>query len=183
MTQTEKSEAAIEALLIDNAVGAISPQDLRDAFASGMGYAGMILSIAGAPASMIGVGTSYSLVDVCSLVTSQSIDVNLLGSTATLSPTYSLTPGATGIYHVEFWASFSTSANNHLVTFAPHVNGSIGLVEVDRWIGTNTDTGVVSMGAIIPYTVADVIDMRVKVDSGSIDLTFLAAGFNFFRVG
>ena len=183
MSQTERDQPAIRILLADNAAEAISPLDLRDALASQMGYGGMILSIAGAPAVMSTVGTGYSLVDVFNLVTSKSVDVNTDGTDITLSPTYAITIGATGIYRVDFFASFSSSQNNKLITFAPHVGGSIGLVEVDRWISTGTDTGSISMGGIIPYTAAAVIDMRVKIDVGTTNLTFLAAGLSVFRVG
>lgn len=183
MTQTERSSVAIRALLADNASGAISPQDLRDAFASMMGYGGMILTIAGKPATMTAVGPTPMLVDVFDLVTVQSSDVNLNGVVASLSPTYDFVIGATGIYRVEFFASFSTSANNHLVTFTPFVNGSMANLETDRWIGTQTDTGVSAMFEPTEYTAGDKIDMRVHEDAGSINLTFLAAGFNIYRVG
>ena len=183
MAQTERDQVSVRSLLANNADGDISPTDLRDALASAMGYGGMILTIAGKPATISDVSTTPVLVDVFNLVSAQSSAVNTGGTAAELSPTYSLTVGPTGIYHIEFWASFSTSANNHLVAFTPFINDSIGIVAVDRWIGTNTDTGVVSFQGIIPYAAGDVIDMRVAVDSGTIDLTFLAAGFNIFRVG
>jgi hypothetical protein len=54
---------------------------------------------------------------------------------------------------------------------------------VDRWIGTGTDTGVVAFDGLITYTEGQYIDMRVKIDNGTANLTFLAAGFSAFRVG
>lgn len=182
MAQTERDQVAVRALLADQVTQEISPQDLRDALASAMGYAGMVLSATGAPATMLGVGTGYSLVDVFDTVTAQSSDVNSGGSDADLGPNYRLTLNTTGIYRIEFWGSFSSSLGNKLVTFRPHVNGSPGIVEVDRDVAAN-DTGSVSFAGIIPYTAGDFIDMRVKIDSGTADLTLLAAGLNACRVG
>lgn len=183
MSQTEREQTEVRTLLADNETGLISPQDLRDALASHMGYAGLILTVAGAPAVMSSVSTTYALLDIFNLISAESVTVNTNGTNAVLSPTYSLTVGSTGIYRICFWASFSTVANNRLVTFRPHVNGSPGIVEVDRFLSTGSDTGVVSFEGIIPYTANDVIDMRVKLDTGTSDMSFLAAGFNIHRVG
>jgi hypothetical protein len=182
MAQTERSQSAIEALLADNTGRNISPQDARDAFASHQGYGGIVLSVGGAPASILGVGTGYSLVDIFDVISAQSIDANLLGVQATLSSTYALQVGSAGIYRICFWASFSSSTPNKLVTFRPHINGSPGIVEVDRFV-SSSDTGVASFEGIIPYAASDSIDMRVKVDTGTADLTFLAAALNIHRVG
>lgn len=182
MAQTEREFSIIESLLGNNTTGDISPQDLRDAFASMMGYAGIVLSVSGAPKTIVGVGTSYSLVDIFDTITAQSSTVNSGGSTATLSPDYCLTMPTAGIYRVDFWASFSSGSGNELVTFRPHVNGNPGIVEVDRDVSAN-DTGSVSFSGIIPYSAGDVIDVRVKIDSGTDTLTFLSAGLSTFRVG
>lgn len=183
MSQTERSWADVQALITDNTVAAISPQDVRDAFASTQGFASMLLSVPGAPQTVFGVGTGYSLLDIFDVISGQSSAVNSNGSTAVLSPDYRITWGSTGFYFVSFFASFSSSDNNHLITFRPHVNGAPGLVEVDRFVGTGSDVGVVAFNGVIPYTAGDYVDMRVKIDSGTSDLEFLAAGFCGFRVG
>lgn len=184
MAQTERSNTDIIALLADNAAGAISPQDLRDAIASFMGYASMVLSVGGAPQVMNAVGTTPVLVDVFDVALTQSADVNVGGTAVTLSPDYRLTVNSTGVYSVHFFASFSSSANNKLVTFTPHVNGvASSLLEVDRFIATGSDTGVVAMQSIVPYTAGQYGDIRVNVDSGTANLTFLAAGMSIHRVG
>jgi hypothetical protein len=182
MSQTERDFATINSLLGNNTTGEISPQDIRDAFASLQGYGCMILS-AGGSGSITGVGTSYSLVDIYDTISAKSIDVNSAGVNAELAPNFQITINATGFYRVAFYASFSSTANNKLITFREFKNGSPGIVEVDRWIGTGSDTGVVSFEDIESESVGDVIDMRVKIDSGTTDLTFLAAAMTVHRVG
>jgi len=184
MTQTEREWSTLEALLADNTSGQVSPQDIRDAFASAHGYGSLLLSASGAPAIVSTVTNSaFKLVDIYDSVTTQSSDVNVAGTSGTLSSTYSLTIGTTGIYYVSFFCSFSSSQNNDLVTFAPHVDGSPGLVEVARYVSTGGDTGSVAMMAVVPYTVGNVVDMRVKVGGTTANLTFLGAGLSTFRVG
>jgi len=183
MAQTERDQPAIRTLLADNAEEAISPLDLRDALASQMGYGGMLLTIAGAPQVMSGVDTNYSLVDVFNAIPAKSVDVNTAGTDVTLSPDYALTIGSTGFYYVTFFASFSSSQNNKLATFAPHINDGIGLVEVNRFVSTGADVGSLSMSSVVPYTATDVVDMRVKINAGTTNLTFLAAGISVFRIG
>lgn len=170
-------------LLPDNVDGLVSPQDLRDAIASVMGYAGLLLTVAGAPDNIVSVGTSPKLIDIFDQITAQSIDVNLSGSSAALSPDFDITFGADGIYQLQFFASFSLSANNRLVKFTPHIDGSPGSVEVDRFVSTGADTGVVAMTAILPVTAGQSLDMRVNIDTGTTTITFLAAALNMFRVG
>lgn len=183
MSQTERSASAFLALLANNSEGNISPTDVRDAFASMMGYACIHLTVAGAPAVINSVGDTYELVDVFNEIRAQSIDVNLLGTAAELSPSYAITPASDGLYYISFYASFSSSANNRLVTFRPHVDGVPGAIEVDRWISSAGDTGVVAFSSCLSLAAGEACDVRVKIDAGSTNLTFLASGCSFFRVG
>ena len=183
MAQTERDQATVRTLLADNVAGDISPVDLRDALASLMGYGSMVLTTSGQPATLNSVSTTPVLIDVYDSITAQSIDVNNSGITATLAPDYAFTIGSTGVYKVTFWTSFSSSGNNELVTFYPFVDDIQGLVESDRWISTVGDTGSTGFSYIASHTAGGVIDIRVKLDSGTSNLTFLGAGFNIFRVG
>lgn len=183
MTQTERTLAAVQALLADNASQDISPQDLRDAIASAAGgYASLLLTITGAPATLVGVAQTPVLIAEYDLRASQSIDANIDGHSADLV-TGAITVGETGIYFHSFFASFSLSINNRTIHFQPHTNNAVGLLEVDRFIGSAGDVGVIAMHAVVPYAKGDVVDMRVLIDSGTGDVTFEAIGFCMFRVG
>jgi len=182
MSQTERDQVIIRQRLADNSVAAISPEDVRDAIASLMGYGCVILSADGAPVTMSSVGTGFELVTVFDLVHAQSIDVNLAGVEAALSPTYDLTIGATGIYKTTFWASFASDGTPTAITFRPHINNSPGTVEVVRSVSSNS-IGVVSFEEISLLTVGDLLDMRVKIDTGTADLDFYAAGCLIHRIG
>lgn len=183
MPQTERQADAFFSLLANNTEGNISPQDLRDAFASMMGYGGMQLNIAAAPVTMNEVGDTYVLMDVFSEITGRSIDVNLFGTDVELAPDYKVIFNTVGLYFVSFHASFTSSANNKLITFRPHINGVPGNTEVDRFAATGMDAGSAGLSTILLADALDECDIRVKIDSGSSDLTFLSASCSVFRVG
>lgn len=181
--QTERTLAAVQALLADNASEDISPQDVRDAIASvAGGYASLILTISGAPVTMIGVAQTPVVIAEYDLLASQSIDANIDGHSADLV-TGSITVGEAGIYFQSFFASFSLSTNNKIIHFQPHTNNAVGLLEVDRFVGSAGDVGVIAMHTVVPYAKGDVVDMRVLIDSGTADLTLEAMAFCMFRVG
>lgn len=183
MAQTERITSDINALLADNTTGAISPQDLRDAIASAFGgYGSLLLTIAGAGAIKSAVGQTPLAITEYNAAGPQSVSVNTTG-TAVDAGAGTITIGQTGFYYVSFFSSFSLSQNNRVIHFQPHINDVVGLVEVDRFVGTGTDIGVVAMGAVVPYTAADVVDVRVFIDTGTADITFEALGFSAFRVG
>lgn len=183
MSQTERDQVIVRSLLQDNVSGDISPADIRDAIASLMGYACLLLTPTGAPAVMNGVDTSFQLVDIFDTISAQSSDVNLLGSNADLGPDFRLVANADGFYKIDFFASFSLSENNRLVTFRPHINDAVTLTEVDQFVGTGSDTQVVSFSAIADLDPADEIDMRVLLNTGTANMTFLAAALMMHRVG
>ena len=182
MAQTERTYASIETLLADNVIGAINPQDLRDAIASLTGYGGLLLSTSGAGATMNTVGTTPVLIDVFDTITAQSASVNTAGIAAQLSATYSLTIGATGIYMVSFWASLSSSAIPRTLTFQLFRGGVVDIINLERYVSAS-DTGAVAFSQACSLTAADVLDMRVFGNTGTTNLTFRGAGFSVNRAG
>ncbi len=145
-------------------------------------YGGMVLSISGAPATMNGVDTTYDLINVFDTISASTSDDIAGGIGVELSPNYRLTVNEAGDYRIEFWASFSSSAGGALVTFAPHIGGTIGTIEADRDVAA-LDTGSASLSGIFTYAKGDTIDVRVKVDTGTSNLSFLGAGLSIHRVG
>ena len=183
MPQTERTTAAIQSLLANNTTGDISPQDLRDVVATVFGgYASMLLTVSGAPVTKTGIAQTPLIITEYDLVGSQSVDANVGGSAAS-AVTGKITIGQTGFYWVSFFASFFASANNILVHFHPFIDNAIGLVKVDRFLGTGADVGVVSMGAVVPYSEGAEVDIRIFVDTGTVNITFEAMVFSVFRVG
>lgn len=179
---TERTTAEINALLADNTGGDISPQDIRDAFATSHGgYAGLILSIAGAPATLP-VSTSPAVITQYNIRSAQSVDTNTGGCSADPA-TGIITVGQTGIYKVGFFCSSSIDANNRLGRFTPHINGSVGLVDVERAFSNANDIGSISFHGIIPYTAGDQIDIRVALDTGTATMSFVSLGFHLHRIG
>lgn len=183
MSQTERDTAALQTLLADNVARDLSAQDIRDAIASALGgYAGLALTIPSSPITKVGVAQTPLIITEYDAVTVQSADANVDGSVANATTGVVTTP-ADGIYQCSFYASFTSSVNNHLVHFQHFKNGSLGLIESQRFIRTGSDVGAVSMFNPFLFTAGDEHDVRIFVDAGSADITFQALGFNFFRVG
>lgn len=183
MPQTERTTAQIQSLLANNTTGDISPQDLRDAIATVLGgYASILLTVSGAPATKTGVAQTPLVITEYDLIGSQSVDANVGGASASAA-TGEITIGQTGLYWVSFFASFFASANNVLVHFHPFIDNAVGLVKVDRFLSTGADVGVVSMGAVVPYSEGAEVDIRIFVGAGTTDITFEAMVFSVHRVG
>jgi hypothetical protein len=183
MAETERTLSDLQSILATNTSGDISPTDVRDLLASSLGgYASMILSIAGSPSAAMGLTTTDQVVTEYNLVTAQSVD-NFTGGCSASAVTGEITIGVTGLYHVAFWSSCRVDDNNKVVHFTPYINGSIGLVEVDRKFGTGGDVGSIAMSAIVPYTGGVTVDVRARVESGTTNITYEALGFYVKRVG
>lgn len=183
MSQTEKDIAAIQALLADNTGRGISPQDLRDAIASALGgYAGLLLSIGGAPVVKSAVSATPLIVSEYDTVTAQSADENIDGSSAS-EVTGVVTIGATGIYKIDFFVTFKSSVNNQEVAFEHFQNGSLANHEIRRFIGTGSEIGAASFSGVVSYAAGDTHDVRVSVDAGPADITFQSVGLSLHRVG
>lgn len=183
MAQTERDLATIQTSLADNVSGAITPEDVRDAVASvGGGYAGLLLTSAGAPQVLAGVAQTPLAITQYDVRSAQSADVNDDGSAADAG-TGIITVNAAGLYHVDFFTSFSLNANNRTVTFRSFLNGSPGLIELERFVSTGADVGEMAASGIVPLAAGDEIEIRVSQSSGSADVSFIALGFNLFRVG
>jgi len=183
MAQTERDNVVNRTNLADNTSGDISETDVRDALASAMGYGSMVLTTSGAPAVLSSVGTTLLLINVFDQIQSKSIDVNLLGTDVVLSPDWKITFNSNGFYQVNFYCSFSSDQNNRLYTFSAVKNNSQIQPEIDQFLSTGIDTQVVSGMGIDAFVAGDFIDVRVKINTGTANLTFLAAGFSAHRVG
>lgn len=183
MAQTERDNAVNRTNLADNTAGDISETDMRDALASAMGYGSMVLTTSGAPAVLNGVGTTLVLINIFDLISAKSIDVNVNGTDVVLSPDWKITFNSNGFYMVNFYCSFTSDQNNRLYTFSAVKNNSQIQPEIDQFLATGSDTQVVAGMGIDAFVAGDFIDVRVKINTGTANLTFLAAGFSAHRVG
>jgi len=106
-----------------------------------------------------------------------------LGSNADLAPDFRLVANSEGIYRADFFCSLSSSQNNRLLTFRPHINDAPVLTDVDQFMSNGSDIQVISFTAMGSFDPGDELDMRVLVDTGTTDLTFTAAALLMHRVG
>ena len=180
MADTARTTADLLGLLADNTTGDISPQDLRDVIVSQMDHGAIFLSLAAAPVTLSGVGTTPTKVTVANVAVDASAVVT--GGIAADAANDNLTIGVAGTYHVGFAASFSLASANKTVTMTPFINGATGLVAADRFV-SNNDVGAMSLNGIIPYAAGAEVDVRVNVDSGTSDISFEAFTWWIKRIG
>jgi len=183
MAEQERTIANLAALLADNVTGDISPQEVRDLMASAMGgYAGLLQTVAGGPDTIVGVGATPVLIDVFDVVSSQSIDVNLVGAQASLANSQ-LTVGVDGFYLLSFFASFNLGSNNKTAKFIAFLNAVATDLEFDVFVSNGSDIGAVALSHVFALTAADLIDFRVAIETPSADVIFTSCGLSMHRVG
>lgn len=181
MADTARSTSDLLALLADNTTGDISPQDVRDVLASFVDYASLELSAVGGPVVMSAVGTTPTVVNVADTATDAS-GIVTGGLTASLA-TEKLTVGTTGVYLWGFDASFTLATANKLVTLTPFVDGAAGSVTVDKQVTNTGDTVAVSFTGIITRAAAEELDVRISVDTGTSDISFVGWSLWTIRIG
>ncbi len=182
MTQTELTTADMNTALQDNVANDISPSDLRNAMATALGgYAGLFQAVG--PTTMFLVPATPTVISVWDNLSPKSLDVNAAGSTASLA-TEEITIGEAGVYHVDFFASFTTGNNNKTVQFQPFVNAVGTSFKVLQRLSTGSDIQSTPFTGIFAFAKDDTIDMRVAVVvGGPDDVLFQNASFSIFRVG
>lgn len=181
MSQTERTWAAITALLANNSAGAISATDLRDALASMQGYAELEQN-AGLSA-IVFADTNYTKFTGFNAAPLQSSDVNTNGLIASHAND-NITVQAAGIYAVDFWASVTGDTNGRLLTVAMHVDA----VETEPKAEVTTDNQtarLIGFHYLRSFTAGEVLDVRFKIDSavGSPQETITRACLTMARVG
>ena len=183
MPEQERTIANLAALLADNTTGDIDESDIRDLMASAMGgYAGLLQSVAGGSDTLVAVGATPVLITVYDLVSSQSIDVNLVGASASLLNSQ-LAVGVDGFYLVSFFASFTLGSNNKKVRFIAFLNGLATDLEFDTFVSNGSDIGAVAFSHVFQLSAADLVDFRVAITSGTADVVFSTCGLSLHRVG
>lgn len=162
MAETERTYAAIIALLADNTSGDISPEDVRDAIASCMGgYGGLKTDSAQAMTAVIGTSpikmTTWNDdlpsegINVISDNANNDIDVTLAGD-----------------YEVHFWCSTSSATSGVSYAFQLYVDG----VAVDELRTTESASSSdldspPAFSGIITLSGGETLDVRVFCSSGS----------------
>lgn len=182
MADTARTTAALLALLADNSTGDISAQDLRDMLATLLDHGEQSLTIAGSTVTMSAVGTTPTLVNVAN-ATADATSVVTGGLASVLGSTFAITPGVTGTYMLGFSASIQLGSANKLVTFTPFLNGSTGVVNASKQVPNLAETVAISYNEILTLTADQPVDMRVNVDAGTSDITFIGWSFWIRRVG
>jgi hypothetical protein len=102
--------------------------------------------------------------------------------TADIVTDNSLTITYAGDYLLSFFCSVESSAAGSVLTVQEYVDGVAGNLLMDRKLPA-TDVGVLAMSGVQTYADGDEIDVRVSLDTGTVNLTFWGAGLTLQRVG
>lgn len=167
MADTKRSKASILSLLADNASGAISAQDLRDAVVS--------LSL--------DYGEIYVTAPVVTTISDTTSFFEAAGTYALGSPAMDWDMDVNGRLRyigvpdrvADIQGSFSVTAatNNQVLHFALAKNGvAITAGEVKRKIGTGSDVGSGFVHGLTTVSTNDYLTLTVQNESSTANVTF-----------
>lgn len=170
MADTRRSLSETLALLADNATGAISAQDLRDAVVTLTPDHGEI-SITSASATTISDTTSYFPVAGTYTLASGADDWDM-DSNGQLR----YIGAAPREVHVWATASFTAASNNQVLYVGISKNGTdITAADVHTKIGTGTDVQAVALTATIEVVTNDYVALDVRNTTSTANVTFETA--------
>ena len=163
MAETQRTSSEIYTLLANNTTGAISPTDLRDAFATWRPGHGQIY-VAAAAAAAISFSDSTSYVEVTGPAWTLSSGAHLFdesGGNGRLTYT-----GADVSVHVAASISMTASNNNQITHWRIGKTGTDDAAsEIQRKIGTAADGGSTAMHLITTLSTNDYLSLFVRNES------------------
>ncbi len=170
MADTQRSVAAIEALLADNTSGNISPQDLRDGFASWRNGHGQIF-VAAADAAAITISDNTSYFETSAPVWTLSSGAHWFdesGGNGRLTYT-----GTTPlVVHIACSISMTSGSNNQITHWRIGLTGVTDAAsEVQRKIMTGTDVASTALHLITTVDTNDYLSLWVRNATGANNVT------------
>lgn len=163
MTDTRRAKAESLGLLATNGIGGISAQDHRDTYISAFGGYGVMYTHEGSTAQNSINGTP-------AVVTGFAIDGLSDGFTVDSTTNNRITVDVDCVVHVNFQISFQGTSNNE-AQFHIFKNGADTNYQVNRKLGTGTDTGSCSCFGLVSMSAAEYIDVRVSSPDSLISIT------------
>jgi hypothetical protein len=168
MADTQRSLAAVLALLADNTSKDLSPQDIRDTVVSLQNDHGQVYEIGNASATVITNTTSFFV-------------ANLSGTTLSTSPhnfdspssgRLRYTGAADRFLHIACSISFTSASNNQVIYIDLGKNGTVGgESEMRRRINTGTDVGSTALHWITQVSNNDYIELFVRNSTSATNVT------------
>jgi len=178
MVDTVRSLAAVVALLADNTVGDISPQDVRDMLVSLAMQHGQVSVVGNAVVTTIPDTTAFHEVDMTGAALSEQSQV-IAGSDDFDMPVAGRLRYIglqTRMFHVMATFSFITDSNLQEIHFQLANSGVVSVqAEVRRKTGTGTDVGSTAIHWITPLALNEYISLFAKNVSTASDLTIVSA--------
>lgn len=172
MAQTQRSTSEIYTLLADNVTGNISPQDIRDAFASWrMGHGQIYVPATAAAAITIANTTDY--VECTAPVWTLSAGGHLFDESAG-NGRLTYTGLATSYMHIAYSYSMTTASNNQVTHFRIGKNGITDEAsEVQRKVGTGADVGAGACHLVTSMSTGDYLSVWVRNSTSASDVTLV----------
>jgi hypothetical protein len=173
MADTQRTQAALLALLADNITGDISPQDIRDFLVSVSGGYGSIFVHGGVTAQ---TGITSTPVKMSGFATN-----GISSGTVPDNTTDDITISVAGDYLVSGSISF-TGSSNSTFDIDIYINSTTTNYGFERKLGTGTDVGSGPLAGLITCAENDKIDIFVSSPDGGTSITPTQASLIVTRV-
>lgn len=173
MADTQRTLAALLAILADNTAGDISEQDLRDLLVSVFGGYGGIYLTSAADAQDVDIAP----------VKITAFDTNMVSSGVTSDHTDdSITIGTTGVYYVEFTVAFSGSSGEVFTIQLYKAGVAVAGAFLKRKLTGAGDIASASFALYVSCNAADELDVRVNSEADSKTVTIESGLFSVSRI-
>lgn len=181
MADTQRTVAAVLALLADNTAGAISPQDLRDAFVSWRNAHGE-LSISAANRAAVTIAGTVNYYEVTNPVWTLSSDAYLFnesGGNGRLTYT-----GTVDIaVRVHCTVSVTSGSNSQVLHLRLGKSGTtIAESESQDKLGIGADVRNVSCAALVHLTTGQYLSLWIRNETGANNVTIECANLSLLGI-
>ena len=171
MAETMRSIATLQSLLADNTVGAISPQDIRDAIIATIQPGHGELSITSTAVTTVSDTTTW-----LNGAGTYALSGNAMNWDMNTNGQLRYTNAAARVVHIAASVSFTTGGSNEIVELAVGKNGSpITPSIVQRKVGSGSDVGAVALHAFTNVTTNDYLTIMVRNITNTSNITLETA--------
>ena len=170
MADTQRDVATILSLLADNTSGAISPQDLRDAFVTWRMAHGQIY-VAAADAAAVTISDTTSYFEATTPVWTASSGLHWFDESAG-NGRLTYTGAGDVVVHIACSVSFTTASSNQVIHARIGKNGTTDEAsEMQRKVGTGSDVGAAALHLVTTMSTGDYLSLFFKNATSASNLT------------
>lgn len=167
MADTIRTVAQIEALLADNATGAISAQDVRDAFKTWRSTAAQTYVITPVETTISTVDTFVKAAGTFGISPATTGNFSIVANNQIIN-----NAGVSRRVLVTASVTMTMASNNKIARVAFAKNGTVDSgTEQQRYVSTGADVGALSLQAVIDMANADYVEIWVANGTDNTNMT------------